>query len=484
MATVVYTNRCKQAFPGVPVIIGGIEASLRRLSHYDYWKDRVKRSILLDSKAHILVYGNGEKQAVTIAQRLKNNEPVERLIDIPGTVIKSKTLPVKALEVPSHEQVSMDKKEYLKFFKLLTLHSDKVIAQKTNDWYLIQNLKAKYEMKDLDRVFDFSYTRAPHFSYEKRIPAFDTVKNSIQSHRGCSGGCSFCAIYYHEGKEVVSRSESSIIREAKNIAKHPHFRGTIDNVGGPTANMYKIDCKIGGCTKRVSCLFPKICKNLIFDHKYWIKLLREVKKIPGINHVFVESGIRYDLLMQDNRKYIEEFCKNHITGQLKIAPEHVSPQVLKHMRKPSYEFFKKFLHIYKNINRELGKKQYVVPYFMSSHPGCGIKEMIELSLAIKKLGHFPEHVQDFTPTPMTLASCMFYTGYDPLTNKEVYVAKSSHEKKIQRALMQYDDPKNYDLIHEALKKEKRQDLIGDTKEALISFKKKQKRKKGNFKRKR
>lgn len=471
MATVVYANRCREAFPDVPVILGGIEASLRRFSHYDYWKDKVKQSILLDSKADILVYGNGEKQAIEIARRLAQGENIKTIQDIPGTVVKVKNVPSQAVILPSHSDVSQDKAKFSEMFRILTLSNDGMVAQPIEHWYILQNPRWIYMQQDLDNVYSLDFQRLPHFSYNKPIPALATVKHSIQTHRGCFGGCSFCAIYFHEGKRVISRSQETILREVQAIAKVKGFGGTIDNVGGPTANMYGMDCKIGWCSSRPSCLFPNICKNLIITHGPWLELLQKIRSMDNIKNVFVESGIRHDLFLADKPEYMEEFCRHYISGQLKTAPEHCSERVLCYMRKPSYALYKEFQKRYAQISQKIGKKQYLVPYFMSSHPGCEIQDMISLAQEIKNLGHFIEQVQDFTPTPMTLSSCMYYTGYDPLSGKKVPVAKTLQEKKCQRAFLQSKDSKNYDILYEALQKASRQDLIGNEKKCLIPYKK-------------
>ncbi|NUM34884.1 MAG: YgiQ family radical SAM protein [Candidatus Brocadiae bacterium] len=471
MATIVYANRCKEAFPDVPIVLGGIEASLRRFSHYDYWKDKVKPSILLDSKADILVYGNGEKQAIEIARRLSLGENIKNIQDIPGTVVKVKNVPAQAIMLPSHLHVSEDKAKYSEMFRILTFSNDNMVAQPVEHWYILQNQRCVYTQQDLDLVYSLPYQRIPHFSYIQPIPALATVRHSVQTHRGCFGGCSFCAIYFHEGKRVISRSEETILQEIQSITQCKGFGGTIDNVGGPTANMYGMDCKIGWCSSRPSCLFPQICKNLIITHKAWLELLQKIRSMGSVKNVFVESGIRHDLFLADKPQYLEEFCKHYISGQLKTAPEHCSNRVLHYMRKPPYSLHKEFQKRYAEIAKKIGKKQYLVPYFMSSHPGCDTQDMISLAQEIKSLGHFVEQVQDFTPTPMTLASCMYYTGHDPLTKEEVPVARTLQQKKCQRAFLQSQDPKNYDILCKALNDASRQDLIGKGPKCLIPEKK-------------
>jgi uncharacterized radical SAM protein YgiQ len=468
MATIVYTNRCKEAFPGIPVVLGGLEASLRRFSQYDYWKDRVKRSVLLDSKADVIIYGNGEAQTIEIARRLAQGESIDQLKDIPGTLVRVKSVPENIIMLPSAEKVETNKSAYAEMFKLLIHAGNDAVAQPLEHGFLLQNPRWEYTTQDLDNYFSLPFVRKPHPSYKKEIPGFATVACSLISHRGCFGGCAFCAIYFHEGKRVVSRSVQSIEREAKILSRMDYFHGTIANIGGPTANMYGMQCKIGGCHARMSCLFPHVCKNLIVNHQPWIDLLNTIRNLPNIKHVFVESGIRHDLLMADKVQYLEEFCRHYVGGQLKTAPEHCSEKVLSFMQKPSYEIHRQFTKKFMEVSKKIGKNQYIIPYLMSSHPGCELSDMIQLALEVKKLGHFPEQVQDFTPTPMTLASCMYYTGLDPRTGKNVYVAKSMHDKKMQRALIHYADKENEELVHEALIQAKRCDLIGNKKDCLIS----------------
>ncbi|MBP7021894.1 MAG: YgiQ family radical SAM protein [Planctomycetes bacterium] len=435
MASIVYANRCREAFSGIPIILGGLEASLRRFAQYDYWKDRVKHSILLDAKADILIYGNGEKQIIEIAQRLSKGEHISQIHDIPGTVVRVKTAPKDAIYLPSEHEVFTNKTKYAEMFQLLMHTGDKTVIQPIEHGFILQNNRPLYTETDLDSYFQLPFQRKQHPSYQQLIPGFATVQCSLISHRGCMGGCAFCAIYFHEGKQVVSRSPQSILQEAEKICNMDYFHGTIANVGGPTANMYGMKCKINGCSHRMSCLYPKICKNLNVDHGPWIQLLNSVRNLKKIKHVFVESGIRHDLLLADKIEHLEQFCKYYVGGQLKTAPEHSSEKVLSYMQKPSYELHRQFTKKFQEISQKIGKKQYIIPYLMSSHPGSQMKDAIALANEIKKLGHSPQQVQDFTPTPMTLSTCMYYTGIDPRTMKPVYVAKNMKEKKAQRALL-------------------------------------------------
>ena len=460
LATLVYANRCREAFADVAIIIGGLEASLRRFSHYDYRRDKVRHSILLDSRADILVYGNGELQAVAIAQALAAGHPLQALVHLPGTVVRVKKIPATAVMLPAHSEVAANKSAFACAYRILALAGDQTVAQPVHNWYILQNRRQIYHSNDLDRVFALPFVRQAYFGYRQPVPALATVRHSIQSHRGCCGGCSFCAIYFHEGKRVVSRSPEAMVAEATALSTASEFHGTIANVGGPTANMYGMSCRIGWCSERISCLYPNICPNLVSSHQPWIKLLRRLRNLPGIAHVFVESGVRHDLLLQASADEFSEFCRYHISGQLKVAPEHASPQVLGYMHKPDYRYYQEFAQRYRRVQSELGKKQYLVPYFISGHPGCTLDDMIVLAQAIKELGHFPEQVQDFTPTPMTLSTCMFYTGIEPLSGKKIPVASSAIDKKMQRALLHYADRNNAGLVYQALKQAGRLDLVG------------------------
>lgn len=478
-AVIVYTNRMREIYGDVPIVIGGLEASLRRFAHYDYWQDSVRRSILLDSRADLLVFGMGEKQIIEIAQNLESGIPVQYLDYLDGTValLNSKDQLQNYVELPSFQEVSSDKRKYAEAFKLQYREQDhfngRTIIQKHGDQYIVQNRPAKpLEIHEMDRLYELPYTREYHLCYRQAggVPALKEVKFSIVTHRGCYGSCSFCALVQHQGKVIQSRSKESVLREVKLLTKLPDFKGVIHDVGGPTANMYQTHCTRDGeghCGKR-TCLFPSPCKNLETSHSDYIDLLRAIRKVPGVNHVFIRSGIRYDLLMADNENdFLRELAKHHVSGQLKIAPEHVSPKVLRAMQKPAPDVYKKFRERYEKLNERLGKKQYLVPYFISSHPGCSMDEMVQLAEHIRDLKYNPEQVQDFTPTPMTLATCMYYTEMDPLTGKKVYVAKEPAEKQAQRALLQFRDPKNYDLVRDALIQARWDDLIGHGSRALI-----------------
>ncbi|MCK4260795.1 MAG: YgiQ family radical SAM protein [Halanaerobiales bacterium] len=478
-ALIVYANRVREAFGDVPIVIGGLEASLRRFAHYDYWQDQVRRSILVDSRADLLVSGMGEKQIIEIAESLDSGIPIEYLNYIDGTVALVQSLDSLGdyVRIASYDKVKIDKAKYALAFKLQYQEQDpfhgRSIVQKHGDRFVIQNPPAKpLSTDELDRIYGLSYTRNYHPIYEKDggVPALKEIKFSIVTHRGCYGACAFCALVQHQGKIIQSRSKESILSEVKLLTQLPDFKGVIHDVGGPTANMYQTKCgrgEEGHCGKR-SCLYPSPCGNLEKSHQEYIDLLRLIRRIPGVKHVFVRSGIRYDLMMADNENdFLKEFCEHHVSGQLKIAPEHVSSEVLHTMRKPSFDVYNRFRKKYGEINEQLDKKQYLVPYFISSHPGCSLDEMIKLAEHIRDLKYNPEQVQDFTPTPMTLATCMYYTGIDPLTGKKVFVARTPEEKQAQRALLQFRDPKNYELVKKALINAGREDLIGSGKNALI-----------------
>ena len=478
-SVIAYTNRVRQVFGDTPVILGGLEASLRRFAHYDYWQDDVRRSILLDSKADLIVYGMGERQIIEIAENLENDIPIEYLTYLEGTLAKTKSIETLKdfVQLPSYQEVSTDNKKFAHAFKLQYQEQDpyrgRPVVQKQGDWYVIQNPPAKpMKTHELDRIYELPYTREYHPVYKKDggVPALREVKFSVVTHRGCYGSCAFCAIAQHQGKVIQSRSKESVLEEVKKLTEFPDFKGVIHDVGGPTANMYQTGCERGEeghCNKR-QCLHPGPCSNLNSNHSDYIELLRTIREIPGVNHVFIRSGIRYDLLMEDGEnEFLQELCEHHVSGQLKIAPEHVSPKVLDIMRKPSADVYKKFRRKYKKMNEKLEKEQYLIPYFISSHPGCNLNEMIQLAEHIRDLNYYPEQVQDFTPTPMTVATCIYYTGIDPLTGKDVYVPKDEQEKRMQRALLQFKNPKNYKLVKKALTKAGRHDLIGRGKKTLI-----------------
>lgn len=480
-AVIVYSNRVREAFGDVPIILGGIEASLRRFAHYDYWDNKVRRSILLDSRADLIVYGMGEKQIVQIAEALESGLPIEEITFIDGTVYKTKDInrPYEPEILPSYEEIISSKKKYAESFMIQYNNMDSVygvplVEPYENNYYVVQNPPQEpIKQIDLDDIYDLPYMRTYHPIYEKQggIPAIKEVKFSIISNRGCFGSCSFCALSFHQGRIVQARSHESIVNEAEKIIDEEDFKGYIHDVGGPTANFRHRACKKQekhGVCKDKQCLFPNPCNQLKIDHKDYLNLLRKLRKLPNVKKVFIRSGIRYDYLMADkDDTFFKELCEYHISGQLKVAPEHISPNVLEKMGKPKREVYEKFIKKYKKINKELGMNQFVVPYLMSSHPGSTLNDAIELAEYLRDIGHRPEQVQDFYPTPATLATCMYYTELDPRTMERVYVPKSPHEKAMQRALIQYTVPKNYNLVYEALKKAGRDDLIGYEKKCLI-----------------
>lgn len=479
-ATIVYPNKIRELYKDVPIIVGGIEASLRRLSHYDYWDNKVRRSILLDSGADMLSYGMGEHQTIEIAEALDSGIDIKDLTFIKGTVYKVKNIEnvYDYIQLPSYKEVMQSKKRYAESFIIQYNNTDpitaKTLVEKYDDCYIIQNPPSPtLKRSELDSVYSLNFIRNYHNMYEidGGIPAIEEVKFSITSNRGCFGNCSFCALAFHQGRVLQSRSHASIISEAEKITWESDFKGYIHDVGGPTANFRDTACDKQlehGVCKDKQCLFPTPCKQLKIDHKDYLELLRKMRKIPKIKRVFIRSGIRYDYLIYDkNEEFFEELCKYHISGQLKVAPEHVSSRVLEKMGKPSKEVYDRFVKRYNQINENLGMKQYIVPYLMSSHPGSDINAAVELAEYLRDMGHMPEQVQDFYPTPGTLSTCMYYTGIDPRTMTEVYVPKSPHEKAMQRALMQYKKPQNYDLVYEALKRANRMDLIGFDKKCLI-----------------
>jgi len=479
-ATIVYCNRIRELWKNVPLVIGGIEASLRRFAHYDYWSDSVRRSILIDSRADLLIYGMGEMQIKAVAEHLSAAITIDQIRNIPGTCYRTESLEHiwDYTEVPSYQDVMNSKQDFAVAFKTQYLEQDpirgKIIVQNHGDQYVVQNPPAMpLSQQAMDEIYDLPYQRTYHPSYLAAggIPAIQEVQFGIVSHRGCYGSCSFCALYAHQGRIVQSRSKESILQEARQIVKLPAFKGYIHDVGGPTANFRQRACQQQsdrGTCRGKQCLFPTACKNLNTKHDEYLDLLRAVRQIPGIKKVFVRSGVRYDYLMAANdMNFLRELCEHHISGQLKVAPEHVSPKVTKLMGKSDKETYLKFKKAFDQTNRELGKKQYLVPYFMSSHPGAGLREAIELAEFLRDSGYNPEQVQDFIPTPGSLSTCMYYTGINPLTGKKIYVAKTSYDKQLQRALLQYRNPKNYQLVYEALTKAGRQDLIGYDRQCLI-----------------
>ena len=488
-ATVVYCNLIRHTYKNKPIIIGGIEASLRRMAHYDYWSNSFKRSILLDSQANLISYGMGEKSIVQIADALDSGLDVNDITFIPGTVYKTKNLDsvYEPIILPTYEDMKNDKLEYAKSFKIQSENTDPfngktLVEEYPNGNFVVQNPPQEpLTQQEMDDVYDLPYMRTYHPMYEGMggIPAIQEIQFSLISCRGCFGGCSFCALTFHQGRIVQVRSHESILEEAKGMTVKTGFKGYIHDVGGPTANFRRPSCdkqlEKGVCQMK-QCLFPKPCPNLKVDHKDYVSLLRKLKRLPGVKKVFVRSGIRFDYVMQEtDDTFLSELCRDHISGQLRVAPEHVSNNVLRAMGKPPHAVYEKFCKRYEKVNKRTGKKQYVVPYFMSSHPGSTLKDAIELAEYIRDLGYMPEQVQDFYPTPSTISTCMYYTGLDPRTMEPIYVPKSSHEKAMQRALIQYREPKNYDLVKEALLKAGRNDLIGFDKKCLISPRKRKRR---------
>ncbi|MHC1720272.1 MAG: YgiQ family radical SAM protein [Clostridiaceae bacterium] len=482
-AVIVYCGKAREAYKDVPVIIGGIEASLRRFAHYDYWDDKVRRSILVDSKADLLVYGMGEKTIVEIANLLKYGMNIKNIKTTRGTVFAASASDIEEIkdyiDVSSYEDVSSDKGVYAKSYKAEFLEQDplngKTIIQKHAERYVVQNPpQFPLTQEEMDAVYALPYTRTYHPMYESAggIPAINEVKFSITSHRGCYGGCSFCALNFHQGRMIQNRSKKSILDEASILTTLDDFKGYIHDVGGPTANFRHKACKLQekeGVCKTRQCIFPSPCKNLIVDHSEYLDVLRSIRKMPDIKKVFIRSGIRYDYVMYDkNDAFFRELCQHHISGQLKVAPEHISKRVLRQMGKPDKEVYEKFVNKYHQINKDLGKNQYLVPYLMSSHPGSDINAAIELALYIKEMGYMPEQVQDFYPTPGSLSTTMYYTGINPLTEEEVYIPRTQKEKNMQRALLQYSLPSNYQLVRDALIAAHREDLIGKGKHCLIS----------------
>ncbi|MCU6753292.1 YgiQ family radical SAM protein [Bovifimicola ammoniilytica] len=480
-ATVVYSNLIRQTYKDVPIIIGGIEASLRRLGHYDYWSNKVKRSILMDSGADLISYGMGERSIVEIANALNAGINVKDITFIEGTVYKTQTLEniYDYIKLPSFAEIKASKETYARSFYIQYCNTDPFVAKKLveeyNDGiYVVQNTPTKpLSQPEMDRVYALNYMRNYHPSYEEAggVPAISEVKFSLVSNRGCFGGCSFCALTFNQGRIIQTRSHESIINEAKQIIWDKDFKGYIHDVGGPTANFRHTSCNkqlTKGVCPNKQCLFPKPCKNLIVDHSDYLKLLRKLRELPKVKKVFIRSGIRFDYLMCDSDDtFMREMVEHHISGQLKVAPEHISDNVLQMMGKPENAVYEKFINKYKKLNEKMGKKQFVVPYLMSSHPGSKLEDAIALAEYLRDLGYMPEQVQDFYPTPSTISTCMYYTGLDPRTMKPVYVPINPHEKAMQRALIQYRNPKNYDLVHEALVKAGRTDLIGFDKNCLI-----------------
>ena len=481
-AAVVYCNLIRRTFPHKPIVVGGIEASLRRLAHYDYWSDSLKRSLLLDSQADLLLYGMGERSIVEMAEALDSGLDISDITYIRGSVYKTRSLEsvYDALTLPSYEALCADRRTYAESFYKQYCNTDPFIAkrlvepyEKERCWVVQNPPQEPLTTKEMDHVYALPYMRTYHPSYEKAggVPAIEEVKFSLTSNRGCFGGCSFCALTFHQGRIVQTRSHEAIIEEAKQVIADPDFKGYIHDVGGPTANFRHPSCQKqltkGVCPNR-QCLFPTPCKNLQVDHRDYLELLRKLRALPGVKKVFIRSGIRFDYLLCDkDDTFLKELVKYHISGQLKVAPEHVADPVLKMMGKPPNAVYQKFIAKYQRLNEKLGMKQFVVPYLMSSHPGSTLKEAVKLAEYLRDLGYMPEQVQDFYPTPSTISTVMYYTGLDPRTMDRVYVPTDPHEKAMQRALIQYRNPKNYYLVREALLAAHREDLIGSGPKCLI-----------------
>lgn len=480
-ATIVYSNLIRHTYKKTPILIGGIEASLRRLAHYDYWSNKIKRSILMDSGADILMYGMGEHSIIELADALAAGIPVSEITYVDGTVYRTNDLSsvVDYIELPGFDSLKQDKLKYAESFYIQYCNTDaysgkRLVEPYPGKQYVVQNPPSKpLTTQEMDDVYALPYMRTYHPSYEKAggVPAISEVKFSLISTRGCFGGCNFCALTFHQGRIIQARSHESLVEEAKLITAQDDFKGYIHDVGGPTANFYHKACKkqekYGAC-KNKQCLFPKPCDNLVINHQSYLELLRKLRKLPGVKKVFVRSGIRFDYMLYDkDDTFFRELCEHHVSGQLKVAPEHVSDKVLDKMGKPENSVYKKFSEKYVKLNEKLGKKQYLVPYLMSSHPGSDLEAAIELAEHIRDIGYMPEQVQDFYPTPSTISTVMYYTGVDPRNMEPVYVTVNPHEKAMQRALIQYRNPDNYDLVKEALLKAGRADLIGFDKKCLI-----------------
>lgn len=480
-ATVVYCNLIRSQYKQKAVIIGGIEASLRRLAHYDYWSNQLKHSILVDSQADLISYGMGEKSIVEIADALNSGIAIKDVTFIDGTVYKTNSMDTvyDAVMLPDFPALKADKKEYARSFYIQYCNTDpftgkRLVEPYRDNLYIVQNPPSKpMTQVEMDQVYDLPYMRDYHPSYEEAggVPAIREIKFSLISNRGCFGACSFCALTFHQGRIIQTRSHESLVEEAKILTEEPDFKGYIHDVGGPTANFRFPACDKqttkGACPNK-QCLFPKPCANINADHSDYIELLRKLRSLPKVKKVFVRSGIRFDYLLADpSRKFLKELCQHHVSGQLKVAPEHVADKVLSRMGKPANQVYQQFLKEYKETNARLGLKQFLVPYLMSSHPGSTMKEAVELAEYLRDLGYMPEQVQDYYPTPSTISTCMYYTGYDPRTMEPVYVPVNPHEKAMQRALIQYRNPNNYNLVVEALKAAGRTDLIGFDKKCLI-----------------
>ena len=478
-ATIVYCSRLRELYPEVPIIIGGIEASLRRMAHYDYWSNTVRRSILVDSQADLLIFGMGERALLEVAADLQQGVAIENIQDVQGTCYRVPNMDYvwDYLPLPSFEEVARSKEKFAESFKLEYLEQDPIrgrrLAQQNDEWCVVQNPPAlPLDEERMDEIYDLPYQRMWHPVYDKDggVPAIQEVQFSLVSQRGCFGGCNFCAIISHEGRIIQRRSHESLLREAKILTQSKGFKGYIHDAGGPTANFRRTSCdgqlERGTCRGK-PCLSPVPCRNLVADHSDYIKLLRELRALPGVKKVFVRSGVRFDYLMLANDEFLEELCRYHISGQLKIAPEHVSDRVTRMMGKSGRKVYQAFVEKFCRVNKRLGLKQYLVPYFMSSHPGAQLADAIELAEFIRDMGYHPQQVQDFIPTPGTLSTAMWYTGINPLTGEKVYSAKSQEEKLMQRALMQYWLTQNHDIVRKALKLAHREDLIGFARHCLV-----------------
>ena len=478
-ASIVYANLCRQAFPGVPIVLGGIEASLRRIAHYDYWADQVRRSIILDAKADLLLFGMGEKAVWEVADRLRKGEPVRSIRDVRGTAYPLRKGEWEAIErsryvgdgkaviLPSYEEAKADGVAFAEMSRAFQFETNpgnaRPLVQAHGAEAVYFNPPAfPLETSQMDELYDLPFARGPHWSYEAPIPAYETVKHSVVTMRGCFGGCTFCSITEHEGRVIQSRSAASILREVRALRRMDDFRGTITDLGGPTANMYQMRCKdeaIENACRRLSCVFPGVCENLNTDHGPLLSVMKAVREEAGVKKVFLASGVRYDLAERSPR-FIAELAAHHTGGQLSVAPEHNDKDVLDRMKKPGIESYERFAEQFRCASEEAGKSQFLVPYFISGHPGSTLTDMVELAIYLKKNGMRPRQVQDFIPTPMSMATCMYHTGLDPFTRKPVYTAKELHEKRLQKALLLYWDPAHHDEAREALIKAGRRDLIG------------------------
>lgn len=485
-ASIVYSNLCRQAFPGVPIVVGGIEASLRRIAHYDYWSDQVRRSVLLDAKADLLIFGMGERPVWEVADRLRRGERIGAIRDVRGTahvLRKGEWEHIEASRyvgdgktviLPSYEAVASDKEAFAEMSRAFQMETNPGNARPLLQPHGVEAVRFNppafpLETSDMDALYDLPFTRVPHPSYGERIPAYDTVKHSIVTMRGCFGGCTFCSITEHEGRVIQSRSAESVLREVRALRRMGDFRGTITDLGGPTANMYQMACKddaIEKACRRMSCVFPEVCENLVTDHQPLIQLMKAVREEEGVKKVFIASGIRYDLA-ERSPEFVAELATHHTGGQLSVAPEHSKKDVLDRMKKPGIESYERFAEHFRCASDAAGKEQHLIPYFISGHPGSTLKEMVELALYLKKTGSRPRQVQDFIPTPMSMAACMYYTGLDPFTRRPVYTAKDLHEKRLQKALLLYWDPAHHDEAREALIKAGRGDLIGNKPHCLV-----------------